>query len=530
MKAFDVVKHKYDGSPEEVSRSTYSSINPVSIIDEPNGHSYFTHNAYLLLSRCYLYVYSRSPPYSLRLPLKRVNGIEFRKKGTKVNGKRVSDNAVVIVCNTDSKYNDLANDNASNSLTLVFGQPKKGEKLPRTPAEDFQDLEAKLMPAYQTSSRDSVEDVRSACILNPLRERYSQILREIDLPKDFRFNITSIRNKEIYTKLIKLAEHWVEQDAFKKESSRYLHTKKYEDGIKAAKTLLHETAMTRDTLAMTAKDTVSLAPPNFVSPTPVKELPSSANGTGGGITVFKLYNDEKLCQSYAQVVIFNRTQPFDLAIELSDVLHAFLSIRPSSVASPVSDKDAFVTELMSAIEYYVALSPLYIQQRILQCVFLPVDEVFALINRSRPNNPVHVTELNGIFDYIENERRTRGHDAFPYVPWTLNGHRYLVTKEVRSYKMFYLYVILILYNEYNRVRNRRPIKHPCVSVHRIIEMIHVNVTTATDILNAMQQLGCLVSETNGGVKYYYLNRITFNYRVMLKEAIDCKIIKEVTIS
>lgn len=529
MKAFDVVKHKYDGSPEEVSRSTYSSINPVSVVDEPNGYSYFTHNAYLLLSRCYLYVYSRSPPYSLRLPLKRVNSIEFRKKGTKVNGKRISDNAVVIVCNTDSKYNDLAKDDASNSLTLVFGQPRRGEKLPRTPAEDFQDLETKLMPAYQASSRVSVEDARSTDILNPLRERYSQVLREIDLPGDFRFSIGSIRNRDVYTKLIKLAEHWVEQDAFKKESSRYLHTKKYEDGIKAAKTLLHETTMTRDTLAMTAKDTVPLAPPNFVSSTPVKEFPST-NRTGGGISVLKLYNDEKLCQSYAQVVIFNRTQPFDLTVELSDVLHAFLSIRPSSVASLVSDKDAFITELMSAIDNYVALSPLYIQQRILQCVFVPVDEVFALINRSRPNNPVHVAELNNILDYIEKERRTRGHDTFPYVPWTLNGHRYLVTKEVRSYKMFYLYIVLILYNEYNRVRDRQPIKHPCVSVHRIIEMIHVNVTTATDILNAMQQLGCLVSEINAGVKYYYLNRITFNYRVMLKEAIDCKIIKEVTIS
>lgn len=525
-----MVKHKVDGSPEEVSRTTYSSINPVTVIDEPNGHLYFNASAYLLLAKCYLYIYSRSPFYSLRLPLQRVSNIEFRKKGTKVNGKRVSDNAVVITCDNDNKYNDLANNNASNVLTIIFGQPKRGEKLPRTPAEDFQDLEAKLKPAYEASGRTSVQSAEFSGILGPLRERCNQILRDIELPSNFQFNINSIRNKDVYNKLIKLASHWVEQDIFKKESNRYLHTKKYEDGIKAARTLLQDTTMTRDTLAVTTRDTISLAPPDFVSSAPVKESHGSNNSRKGGISVFKLYNDEKLYQSYAQVVIFNRTQPFDLTVELSDVLHAFLSIRPSSTSSPVSNRDAFITELMNAIDNYINLSPLYIQQRILQCVFLPVDEVFALINRSRPSSPVPIAELNSVLDYIEKERHVRGHDAFSYVPWTLNGHRYMVTKEVRSYKLFYLYIVLVLYNEYNRLRDRRPVKHPCVSVHRIIEMIHVNVTTAMDILDAMQQLGCLVSEINGGVKYYYLNRITFNYRVMLKEAIDCKIIKEVTIS
>lgn len=534
MKAFDVVKHKSDGSPEEVFRSTYSSINPASVIDEPKGHTYFNNNAYLLLVKCYLYIYSHSPSYALRLPFKRVSNIEFRKKGTKVNGKRISDNALVITCNTDCKYNDLANDDASNSLTIVFAQPKRGEKPPKTPAEDFQDLENKLMTAYQSSSHEIIRDVESSGILGPIREKYSQILREIDIPSNFRLTINTLRNSDACSRIIKLASYWVEQNTVKKESYRYLHTKKYEDGIKSAKTMLQDAG---NTLAMTAKDTVSLAPPNF-SPTAIARAScddANRSGEKKGISVLKLYNDEKLCQSYAQIVIFNRTQPFDLIVELSDVLHAFLSIKSPSTApsttpsSPISNKDAFVSEFMTAIDAYINLSPLYIQQRILQCVFLPVDEAFAVVNRFRPSSPVSVSELNAVLGYIEEQRRVRGHDAFPYVPWTLNGHRYLVTKEVRSYKLFYLYIVLVLYNEYNRVRDSRLIRHPCVSVHRIIEMIHVNVTTATDILNAMQQVGCLVSEVNGGVKYYYLNRITFNYRVMLKEAIDCKIIKEVTV-
>lgn len=529
-----MVKHKSDGSPEEVSRSTYSSINPVSVTDEPNKHVYFNNNAYLLLVKCYLYIYSSSPSYALRLPFKRVSNIEFRKKGTKVNGKRVSDNALVITCNTDCKYNDLANDNASNTLTIMFAQPKRGEKLPKTPAEDFQDLENKLVTAYQSVSHETLQSIESSGILGPLRERYTQILREIDMPSNFRLTVNTLRNSDTCNRLIKLANYWVEQDIFKKESRRYMHTKKYEDGIKSAKTLLHGAG---DTLAMTTNDTVSLAPPNFTftTVTGTSYDDTKKSGERKGINVFRLYNDEKLCQSYAQVVIFNRTQPFDLIVELSDVLHAFLSIKPPSatsssvLSSPNNNKDVFVSEFMSAIDTYVNQSPLYIQQRILQCVFLPVDEAFALINRSRPNSLVSVSDFNAILKYIEEQRRIRGHDAFPYVPWTLNNHRYLVTKEVRSYKLFYLYIVLVLYNEYNRVRDSKPIRHPCVSVHRIIEMIHVNVTTATDILNAMQQLGCLVTEINGGVKYYYLNRITFNYRVMLKEAIDCKIIKEVTV-